>query len=122
MAKSSDSNKEKTNVRRIKATDTTEKKSVVKKAENAKSAKQTTKELQKDTKSPVSEKKVRRNLFTRFVDYLKGSWYELKQVHWPSRSVTWSMTGAVLLFSILFAVLIVLLDLGFDWLFKQLLR
>ena len=113
MAKSSDSNKEKTNVRRIKATDTTEKKPVVKKSAP---------KPQKDTESPVSEKKVRRNLFTRFVDYLKGSWYELKQVHWPSRSVTWSMTGAVLLFSILFAVLIVLLDLGFDWLFKQLLR
>ena len=49
--------------------------------------------------------------------YLKGAWTELRQVRWPDRKATWSLTFAVLMFTLFFAVLIVLLDAGFKYLF-----
>lgn len=57
----------------------------------------------------------------RQTGYFKGAWQELKLVRWPTRSATWSMTAAVLLFSLLFTILILVLDAGFNWTFKQLL-
>lgn len=53
--------------------------------------------------------------------YFKGSWVELKQVRWPTRQATWGLTGAVLLFSAFFVVLILLLDAGFKLLFEKIL-
>lgn len=55
------------------------------------------------------------------IGYVKGAYAELKQVHWPNRRATWSLTGAVLLFIAIFMTLIILLDIGFDLLFKQIL-
>lgn len=126
MAKDASSDKEKTNIRRIKATDN-------KKPQKTPSNKATAPdEVANDTKQKPSAKpkkdkavtstKPKNNPFRQMIDYFKGSWYELKQVHWPSRSATWSMTVAVLLFSLFFVVLIVLLDSGFRWVFEQLLR
>lgn len=54
--------------------------------------------------------------------YFKGAWHELSQVRWPTRSATWSMTVAVLVFSLIFALLIIVLDIGFNWLFQQILK
>lgn len=51
--------------------------------------------------------------------YVKGSWYELKQVRWPNRKQTWALTLAVILFSLFFGVLIFLLDFAFTVLFKE---
>ena len=48
-----------------------------------------------------------------------GAWVELRQVHWPSRSSTWSLTLAVIIFSLFFAGLIVGLDWVFSYLFKE---
>lgn len=53
--------------------------------------------------------------------YIRDSWRELRQVHWPTRKATWKMTGAVLLYVLLFLVIIVLLDLFFTWLFNLIL-
>lgn len=53
--------------------------------------------------------------------YFKGAWYELRQVRWPDRKASWSLTGAVLLFTGLFVVLILLLDLLFKYLFELIL-
>lgn len=53
--------------------------------------------------------------------YFKGAWVELKQVRWPTRQATWSLTGAVLAFTAFFVVLILLLDAGFKLLFEKLL-
>lgn len=53
--------------------------------------------------------------------YIKGSWVEIRQVRWPSRSATWGMTGAVIIFTVFFLVIIVLLDGIFQWLFKEVL-
>lgn len=51
--------------------------------------------------------------------YFKGAWRELRQVHWPNRKQTWALTLAVMLFSLFFGILIFLLDLGFTYLFKE---
>jgi preprotein translocase subunit SecE len=54
--------------------------------------------------------------------YFKGAWFELKQVRWPNRQATWSLTGAVMLFTAFFVVLILLLDVFFKYIFELILR
>lgn len=56
------------------------------------------------------------------VGYVKGAWYELRQVHWPTRSATWGLTIAVLGFSAFFVVFILLADAGFKYLFELILK
>lgn len=53
--------------------------------------------------------------------YFRDSWIELKMVRWPDRKATWGLTIAVILFSLFFVLMIILLDFGFDKLFKILL-
>lgn len=53
--------------------------------------------------------------------YFAGSWRELRQVSWPTRKATWSMTLAVILFTLAFTVVILILDLGFEQLFKRII-
>lgn len=54
--------------------------------------------------------------------YFKGAWVELRQVRWPNRRATWSLTFAVLAYSAFFVVLVLLLDAGFKYLFELILR
>lgn len=51
--------------------------------------------------------------------YFINAWRELKLVTWPNRRETWRLTGAVIVFSIVFGTLIWLVDLGLDQLFKR---
>lgn len=51
--------------------------------------------------------------------YFKGAWVELRQVRWPDRKATWSLTLAVILFSAFFALVILGLDAVFSYLFKE---
>ena len=53
--------------------------------------------------------------------YFRSSWKELRQVTWPTRRETWHLTVAVIIFSIIFGVLIAIVDYGLDKLFKQLI-
>lgn len=53
--------------------------------------------------------------------YFKGAWFELRQVRWPNRRATWSLTAAVLIFTAFFVVLVVLLDILFKYLFQLIL-
>jgi preprotein translocase SecE subunit len=53
--------------------------------------------------------------------YFRNSWKELRQVTWPTRRETWRLTLAVIIFSIIFGVLIAVVDYGLDKLFKQLI-
>ena len=53
--------------------------------------------------------------------YFRKSWEELKQVTWTTRRETLQLTGAVLIFSAIFGVLIAIVDYGLDKAFKQLL-
>jgi preprotein translocase subunit SecE len=54
-----------------------------------------------------------------FFGYFSGSWRELRQVRWPNRRASLSLTLAVILFTLAMVALILLLDYGFEQLFKQ---
>jgi preprotein translocase SecE subunit len=54
--------------------------------------------------------------------YFKGSWQELRQVHWPNRRATWGMTAAVLIFTGIFVGIIISLDWVFSTLFKLIIK
>ena len=75
---------------------------------------------------PKKVKKARSGLrglgaFRAIGSYFKGAWVELRQVRWPTRRATWSLTAAVLLYSAFFVALILLLDAGFKYLFELIL-
>lgn len=74
----------------------------------------------KKVKSEKSD--LSKGLFGKFVEYLKGAWEELKQVRWPTRKMTWELTAAVLGFSALFVVFILLIDALFKYLFNLILK
>jgi len=76
------------------------------------------------TKMSAAEKPAPKLLrpFISMGQYFKGAWFELRQVRWPNRRATWSLTGAVLAFTAFFVVFIVLLDILFKFLFEQLLK
>ena len=59
--------------------------------------------------------------FVAFGRYLKESWHELRQVRWPNRKATWKMVLAVLVYTAIFMVLILLLDTFFTWLMGMVL-
>lgn len=54
--------------------------------------------------------------------YFKGAWNELREVRWPTRRATWGLTLAVILFSLLLAAVILLLDALFNFVFDQIIR
>ena len=66
----------------------------------------------------TQSKKRRGNPLSAIGGYFKGAWYELRQVRWPNRRATWSLTMAVIVFTAGFAVLILLLDALFKYLFE----
>lgn len=67
------------------------------------------------------EKKAGKNVLTAIGGYFKGAWTELRLVRWPTRRATWSLTGAVLIYSAFFVVLVLLLDAAFKFLFELIL-
>lgn len=77
-----------------------------------------------DAKKQKTEKiqKSRRNPLAAILGYFKGAWYELRQVRWPNRKATWSLTGAVLAFAVFFIVFISLLDALFKYIFELILQ
>jgi preprotein translocase SecE subunit len=89
-----------------------------------------------DSGRPVKEKTVkpaaakvkkakktdRKNPFVRLGGYFVGAWHELREVRWPNRKATWSLTLAVLGFVIFFTVLITLLDALYKYLFELILK
>lgn len=87
-------------------------KPAAKKTAAAKSAK-----VEKPTREPSKWTKP----FRAIGGYFKGAWVELRQVRWPDRKATWSLTIAVILFSLFFALVILGLDWVFSYLFKEVL-
>lgn len=84
------------------------------------------KTVSQSTEKSKDEKKSQKNVLKKAAkpavssgQYFKGSWNELRQVRWPNRRATWSLTAAVLLYSAFFTVIILLLDAGFQLLFKE---
>ena len=52
---------------------------------------------------------------------LRGAFRELRQVRWPNRKETWKMTLSVIVYVVILAVAIMLLDALLQLIFKQLL-
>lgn len=100
-------NADATKVTRIKASDSKPKSSVPTKKPEA-ATKPT-----KAAKDPESK-----NWFSRLLGYFSGSWYELRQVLWPDRKSSWSMTLALIIFTLIFIAIILLLDALFQYLFS----
>jgi preprotein translocase SecE subunit len=75
---------------------------------------------------PVRVRKEPTNRFVKTLfaigGYFKGAWTELRQVRWPTRRATWGLTLAVILFSAFFAIIILLLDILFKYLFEIILK
>ena len=59
--------------------------------------------------------------FVAFGRYLKHSWQELRQVHWPSRKMTWKLVLAVVVYTLIFVGFLTLLDVLFDFVFSKIL-
>jgi preprotein translocase SecE subunit len=107
----------KTKVTRISARDDTKVKRAAKKTvEPVKTATDTAKPARR--RNPL--KQIARP-FKSIGGYFKGAWYELTQVRWPDRRATWGMTGALLIFTAFFIVIILLLDTAFKYLFELIL-
>ncbi len=51
--------------------------------------------------------------------YIRNSWRELRHVTWPGRKQTLQLTGAVIIFSLAFGIVVAVFDYGLDKLFKQ---
>ena len=109
--------KDDANVTRISASDS-------KSSKRSSTAKATVKAKASKTKKITNESqsKKSRNPFRPFFGYFVGAWKELRQVHWPTRRATWSLTGAVLAFAAFFVIFILLLDALFKFIFELLLK
>lgn len=80
--------------------------------------------LFKTVSSPIRNnktwKRARKSfLKSPFKGYFKDSFQELKKVTWPDRKTSLRLTGIVIIFSVVFAVITTLLDIGFDRLAKE---
>lgn len=125
MTQKGKSSTSKTTVHRIKATGDAPKK--VKKPAKTKETKtvKTTEVKAKDEKPAKTVKKAKKSpgtILGAIGGYFKGAWRELKLVRWPTRSATWAMTVAVLAFTFMFVIVILLFDAGFNWIFEQILK
>jgi preprotein translocase SecE subunit len=66
-------------------------------------------------------KVIRRILRFIVPTYFVNSWRELKLVTWPGWKQSRQLTGAVLIFAVVFGAVIALVDFGLDKLFKNIL-
>ena len=94
---------------KTKVVTTTENAKVTKTAKNSKAT-----TMARGTKKPF----ILIRPFVYFGRYLKESWQEIRQVRWPSRKTTWKLFLAILVYTLIFAVVIMLLDILFSWLFN----
>lgn len=53
--------------------------------------------------------------------YFRDSWAEIKLVTWPNRKETIRLTIAVFIFATIFSILVALIDLGLDKIFRELI-
>ena len=93
-------------------------------AKEAAAAKKAEKAEKKAAKEAAKEDKKVFFLFRPFVAigrYIRDSFREVRQVRWPDRKSTWKMTLSVVLYVLLIAAIIMLLDAFFTFIFNQLL-
>lgn len=51
--------------------------------------------------------------------YIRNSWRELKQVTWTNRRQTWQLVNAVIIFSVVFGIIVAVVDFGLNKVFKE---
>jgi preprotein translocase SecE subunit len=92
-------------------------------AQSSKSAEKKSKQTKKSRKAFAPLRAVGRFLrkISRFVipPYFRNSWRELRQVAWPSRRESIRLTGAVIIFAVIFGVIVAIADYGLDKVFKK---
>ena len=118
MAKAPSKKGSETKVTRISASDKAAKPVV------SKRAKEGTTPTKAEVQEKIAKKRSIKGLAGPFIAigrYFKGAWAELRQVRWPDRKSTWGMTGALVVFTLFFLLIIVVLDYGFSQLFKLIL-
>ncbi len=74
--------------------------------------------LEKIKKKEAKRKNDKPSIDDKIKDYFVGSFAELRKVQWPSRKVSWNLTFAVIIVTVLFGVYTTLIDFGI----KQLLE
>lgn len=93
----------------------------------SKKIKQTKQFLKKEVDLPIPEGKSKTGkFFTKkrkarvpMPQYFRDSWQELKKVTWPNRKETIKLSTAVVIFTLLFALIVALMDYGFDRLVER---
>ena len=90
----------------VKAKDSESKKAVAEKKAKAKEIKKAEKKADKRDKK---------------VGYFRGSVQEIRQVRWPNRKETWKMTFSVIIYVVILATAIMLLDALLQFIFNKLL-
>ena len=97
-----------------------------KKIDKSKEHKETKAEKPKAAKSDKTSKMPKPLLvltapFRALGRYIRDSWREIRQVRWPDRKLTWKMTLSVIVYVIVFAAVIMLLDAFFTFIFNLIL-
>lgn len=64
--------------------------------------------------SKLSGGKLTKKRKIRLPRYIRESLQEIKKVTWPSRKETWKLTFAVIVFTTIFTVFIIIADYGFQ--------
>ena len=106
-AKSNDEKSEKvTRKVSVSAKNSESKKAVAEKKSKAKAIKKAEKEAAKKDKK---------------VGYFRGAFQEIRQVRWPNRKETWKMTLSVIIYVVILAAAIMLLDALLQFIFNKLL-
>ncbi len=104
----------------------TRKKVVIKDKKQEKTDKKEAKKAEKEAKKAENTgKKKPFILFRPFCAigrYLRDSWHEIRQVRWPNRKTTWKMVLAVIIYTAIFLVGILLLDLFFQFIFSLIIK
>ena len=106
-------------IHKIKAKD--EKSKTPPKETAKKAVKKVVKKTEKLEQKPDKKPFILFRPFITFGRYIRDSWREIRQVRWPDRKLTWKMTGAVVVYVLIFAAVIMLLDALFAFLFNKLL-
>ncbi len=74
--------------------------------------------LKKEVKVPLpkklSEGKLGKSRRIRLPRYVRESLQEIRKVTWPNKKETWKLTFAVLVFTTIFTIFIVIVDYGFE--------
>ncbi len=80
--------------------------------------------LSKEFNIPLPNNRLGRFLSKRgrlLPKFITESWGELRDVTWPNKKETYRLTVAVFVFSIVFGLIVALLDIGLDKVFKEII-